>query len=144
MARKKEAHGGGHGWFVTFADLMGLLVSFFVMLVAFSSQDSKKIAAVAGSMRDAFGVPDRVHYSGMTEIGGLPTRLYLQNVAHIPPEYSSPTPSPDYKGSDTSSGKSMAEAAASFRQALQEFPELTEASKRITIEQSVEGLDINL
>ena len=34
MARRKEAaHGGGHGWFVTFADLMGLLVSFFVMLV---------------------------------------------------------------------------------------------------------------
>ena len=25
MARRKEAHGGGHGWFVTFADLMGLL-----------------------------------------------------------------------------------------------------------------------
>ena len=39
MARRKEAHGGGHGWFVTFADLMGLLVSFFVMLVAFSNQD---------------------------------------------------------------------------------------------------------
>ena len=35
MARRKEAHGGGHGWFVTFADLMGLLVSFFVMLVAY-------------------------------------------------------------------------------------------------------------
>ncbi len=34
-----EAHGGGHGWFVTFADLMGLLVAFFVMLVAFSTQD---------------------------------------------------------------------------------------------------------
>jgi len=35
MAKKKaQAHGGGHGWFVTFADLMGLLVAFFVMLVA--------------------------------------------------------------------------------------------------------------
>ena len=56
MARRKEAHGGGHGWFVTFADLMGLLVSFFVMLVAFSNQDEKKVQAVAGSLRDAFGV----------------------------------------------------------------------------------------
>ena len=56
MARRKEAHGGGHGWFVTFADLMGLLVSFFVMLVAFSNQDSKKLQIVACSMRDAFGV----------------------------------------------------------------------------------------
>ena len=36
MARRKEGgHGGGHGWFVTFADLMGLLVAFFVMLVGF-------------------------------------------------------------------------------------------------------------
>ena len=36
MAKKKrgDAHGGGHGWFVTFADLMGLMMSFFVMLVA--------------------------------------------------------------------------------------------------------------
>jgi len=45
MAKKKreEAH-GGHGWFVTFADLMALLVSFFVMLVAFSNHiDSSSV-----------------------------------------------------------------------------------------------------
>ena len=47
--RRGEAHGGGHGWFVTFADLMGLLVSFFVMLVAFSTQDQAKLQVVAGS-----------------------------------------------------------------------------------------------
>lgn len=52
MARRKEAgHGGGHGWFVTFADLVGVLVSFFVMLVAFSTQDRTKLQVVAGSMR---------------------------------------------------------------------------------------------
>ena len=52
MAKKKRggAH-GGHGWFVTFADLMALLVSFFVMLVAFSNQDQQKLQIVAGSMR---------------------------------------------------------------------------------------------
>ena len=39
MAKKKreEAH-GGHGWFVTFADLMALAAGFFVMLVAFSTR----------------------------------------------------------------------------------------------------------
>ena len=71
MARRKEAHGGGHGWFVTFADLMGLLVSFFVMLVAFSNQDAKKMQAVAGSMREAFGVQDVVRNSGLMESEGL-------------------------------------------------------------------------
>ena len=71
MARRKEAHGGGHGWFVTFADLMGLLVSFFVMLVAFSNQDSKKVQAVTGSMREAFGVQKQARYSGIMEVDGF-------------------------------------------------------------------------
>ena len=86
MARRKEAHGGGHGWFVTFADLMGLLVSFFVMLVAFSNQDAKKMQAVAGSMRDAFGVQPDVRFSGVVESEGLPTRPKIKNAAHIQPE----------------------------------------------------------
>ncbi len=55
MARKKGGHSGGHGWFVTFADLMALLMSFFVMLVAMSSQNKEKMQIVAGSMREAFG-----------------------------------------------------------------------------------------
>ena len=95
MAKRKEAHGGGHGWFVTFADLMGLLVSFFVMLVAFSTQDQAKLQVVAGSMRDAFGVQDHVRYSGIIEVLGLPTRPKLKNAAHIDPSEASATPSPD-------------------------------------------------
>src|SRR5271154_663537 len=91
MARRKEAHGGGHGWFVTFAALMGLLVSFFVMLVAFSNQDAKKVQAVAGSMRDAFGVQNIVRNSGLMEDEGLPTRDKLKNAEHIRPEDSSVT-----------------------------------------------------
>src|SRR5512135_882071 len=95
MARRKEAHGGGHGWFVTFADLMGLLVAFFVMLVAFSTQDQAKLQVVAGSMRDAFGVQDKVRYSGIIEVLGLPTRPRLKNAAHIDPVDASARPSPD-------------------------------------------------
>ena len=96
MARRKEAaHGGGHGWFVTFADLMGLLVSFFVMLVAFSNQDQQKLQIVAGSMRDAFGTQNSVRYSGIIEVDGLPTRPKLKNAAHVTPEDASATPTPD-------------------------------------------------
>ena len=95
MARRKEAHGGGHGWFVTFADLMGLLVSFFVMLVAFSNQDAKQMKAVAGSMREAFGVQQNARYSGIVESEGLPPRSKIKNAANIQPEDSSTTPTPD-------------------------------------------------
>ena len=65
MAKKKreDAH-GGHGWFVTFADLMALLLAFFVMLVAFSSQDQNKLKIVAGSMREAFGVQTEARFPG--------------------------------------------------------------------------------
>ena len=98
MAKKKreEAH-GGHGWFVTFADLMALLLAFFVMLVAFSSQDKDKLKIVAGSMREAFGVQTEARYSGIIESDGLPTRPKLKNAAHIPPEEASNTPTPDEK-----------------------------------------------
>src|SRR6476659_3717342 len=129
MARRKEAgHGGGHGWFVTFADLMGLLVSFFVMLVAFSTQDQAKLQVVAGSMRDAFGVQDRVHYSGIIEVLGLPTRPRLKNAAHVDPSEASATPSPDEHDRQRAYGARFKEdrkfslASASLRQALKAMP----------------------
>jgi chemotaxis protein MotB len=150
MARRKEAHGGGHGWFVTFADLMGLLVSFFVMLVAFSNQDQQKLQIVAGSMRDAFGVQTNVRYSGIIEVDGLPTRPKLKNAAHIQPEDASATPTPDQGDRNRDYGgkfkqdQAFALAAASLRQALQDMPELTEASKHIMIEETKEGLNIEI
>ena len=151
MARRKEgAHGGGHGWFVTFADLMGLLVSFFVMLVAFSTQDQAKLQVVAGSMRDAFGVQDKVRYSGILEILGLPTRPKLKNAAHIDPAEASATPSPDEHDKNRTYGarfkedRKFALASASLRQALQEMPEITEDSKHIMMEETKQGLNIEI
>jgi chemotaxis protein MotB len=150
MARRKEAHGGGHGWFVTFADLMGLLVSFFVMLVAFSTQDQAKLQVVAGSMRDAFGVQDHVRYSGIIEVLGLPTRPKLKNAAHIDPSEASATPSPDDRDKQRTYGarfkadQGFALASASLRQALQDMPEITEVSKHIMMEETKQGLNIEI
>ena len=151
MARRKEAgHGGGHGWFVTFADLMGLLVSFFVMLVAFSTQDQAKLQVVAGSMRDAFGVQDHVRYSGIIEVLGLPTRPKLKNAAHIDPSEASATPSPDEHDHQRTYGarfkedRKFALASASLRQALQDMPEITEVSKHIMMEETKQGLNIEI
>ncbi|MET0879305.1 MAG: flagellar motor protein MotB [Tardiphaga sp.] len=151
MAKKKreEAH-GGHGWFVTFADLMALLLSFFVMLVAFSTQDSAKLKIVAGSMREAFGVQTESRYSGIVEADGLPTRPKLKNVEHISPEDSSNTPTPDDKdrqrewGAKLKVDREFALASASLRQALQDMPELTEMSKHIMFEETKEGLNLEI
>jgi len=151
MARKKAgAHGGGHGWFVTFADLMGLMMSFFVMLVAFSNQDEHKLQVVAGSMRDAFGVQNNVRYSGIIEVAGLPTRGKLKNAARIPPEEATANPSPEPHDRDRREGvriqkdRQFALAAASLRQALQDQPELADISRNIMMEETKEGLNIEL
>ncbi|QIG91327.1 MULTISPECIES: OmpA/MotB family protein [unclassified Bradyrhizobium] len=152
MAKKKrgDAHGGGHGWFVTFADLMGLMMSFFVMLVAFSTMDNNKLKIVAGSMRDAFGVQTDVRYSGIVESDGLPTRPKLKNVEHISPEESSANPTPDEKERSQINGarlkidREFALASASLRQALQDMPELTEISKNIMFEETKEGLNLEI
>ena len=150
MARRKDAGHGGHGWFVTFADLMGLLVSFFVMLVAFSTQDQAKLQVVAGSMRDAFGVQNKVRYSGIIEVMGLPTRPRLKNAAHIDPKDASSTPSPDEHdhqrafGARFKSDRNFALAAASLRQALQQMPDIAQASKHIMVEETKNGLNIEI
>jgi len=152
MAKKKrgDAHGGGHGWFVTFADLMGLMMSFFVMLVSFSTMDNQKLKIVAGSMRDAFGIQSEARYSGIIETDGLPTRPKLKNAAHIPPEEASNTPSPDEQERSVAQGaklkidREFALASASLRQALQDMPELTEISKHIMFEETSQGLNLEI
>src|SRR5213595_3816254 len=152
MAKKKrgDSHTGGHGWYVSFADLMGLMMSFFVMLVAFSNQDQQKLKIVAGSMREAFGVQTEARYSGVIESDGLPTRPKLKNTAHIQPEEASNTPTPDEKQRQRTSGaklmidREFALASASLRQALQDMPEITDISKHIMFEETSQGLNLEI
>lgn len=52
---KKQA-AGAPAWVMTFADLMSLLMCFFVLLLSFSEMDVAKYKQLAGSMKFAFGV----------------------------------------------------------------------------------------
>lgn len=67
MARKKreESSGGNAPWLNTFADLMNLLLCFFVMLFAMSTIDNEKFEKISISFTNAFGVLD----GGSTAIG---------------------------------------------------------------------------
>ncbi|PIP80466.1 MAG: flagellar motor protein MotB [Gammaproteobacteria bacterium CG22_combo_CG10-13_8_21_14_all_40_8] len=47
-------------WLATFADLMTLLMSFFVLLLSFSEMDVMKFKQIAGSMAKAFGVQNEI------------------------------------------------------------------------------------
>lgn len=146
--RKGGGHAGGHGWFVTFADLMGLLMSFFVVLVATSNQDERKKHMMTGSFREAFGTTNNTQMTGMIELNGVPMRPHVQNVSPSP-DSPSDRPGPqshrdDPNGHNLQADRQMALAAASLRQALQAFPEIAEISKNIIMEERPDGLDLQI
>ena len=51
---------GSPGWMGTFADLMSLLMCFFVLLLSFAEMDAMKFKRLAGSMAQAFGVQNKL------------------------------------------------------------------------------------
>ncbi|HHJ14382.1 MAG TPA: type VI secretion system protein TssL [Gammaproteobacteria bacterium] len=55
-APQKKGEEGLPAWVMTFADLMSLLMCFFVLLLSFSEMDVAKYKQLAGSMKNAFGV----------------------------------------------------------------------------------------
>ena len=83
MARKKReqaSSGGNAPWLNTFADLMNLLLCFFVLLFSMSSVDAKKFEEISASMANAFGILDgggasvgtgNLISSGMTQMHDL-------------------------------------------------------------------------
>lgn len=65
MVEEEEVKKGLPAWLATFADLMALLMCFFVLLLSFSEMDVQKYKQVAGSMADAFGVQNQVRATGI-------------------------------------------------------------------------------
>lgn len=150
MARKKKGHAGGHGWFVTFADLMGLLMAFFVVVAAFSTQDKEKLMALLGSMREAFGSTRDPRLAGMIEIDGVPVRDQARHVSVVPATADSFSKSDGGAGHHREGGSSTPSphrfdgAAASIRQALRDMPEVANRSVEVVMRQDETGLLIEL
>ncbi len=160
MARRAETSDDGQpSWLVTFADLMSILVCFFVLIISFSIQDQKKLQVVAGSMREAFGIKEVERKAGMIEQEGLPVRDFVKNISPIARENDSDFAEKshdqrrkqgpeantyDIKKSQIERPRYFAVAAASLRQAWRELPEITDLSDNIMVEETPEGLQIQL
>jgi len=157
--KKKEGGGGAPEWLVTFADLMSLLVCFFVLIISFSIQDKEKLQVVAGSMAEAFGVKDNSRKTGVIEVEGIPIRQYMKDISQVEQDMDSDfseevhdrkrKQGPEANTHETEEAeierpRQFATAAASLRQAWQEMPEITEISSNIILEESEEGLNIML
>jgi chemotaxis protein MotB len=162
MARRRGGGGGSTGapeWLVTFSDLMSLLCCFFVLIISFSSQDQTKIQIVAGSLQDAFGIRPEERRAAIVEIEGVPVRKHLKDVAKDPEDTDSSfaternernrqqgpeSNTHDIEKDDEEKPRQFASAAASLRQAWQEMPDIAEISKNILMEETKDGLHIQL
>jgi chemotaxis protein MotB len=51
----EEVEEGAPAWMVTFADMVTLLLTFFVLLLSFANTDAQKFKEMLGSLKDAFG-----------------------------------------------------------------------------------------
>ncbi len=81
-AASKES-GGVPAWVMTFADLMTLLMCFFVLLLAFSEMDAARFKQLSGSMKEAFGVQAEIE-----------ARTIPKGTSIIAQEFSPGTPNP--------------------------------------------------
>lgn len=160
MARRQKAGPtGAPDWMVTFADLMSILVCFFVLIISFSIQDKQKLQVVAGSMREAFGIKYVARKAGMIEKEGTPVRDYVKMVSPLPRDKDTDfseqrhdqrrkqgpeANTHDIERTDIERPRQFAVAAASLRQAWRELPEITELSDNILMEETPEGLHIQL
>lgn len=57
MSAGKHDGAGGLRWLLTYADMITLLLAFFIILYASSKVDAKKYTDLVSSLRAAFGVP---------------------------------------------------------------------------------------
>ena len=154
--RKADTRRGG-GWLITYADLMTILVCFFVLIVSYSIQDQVKMEVVAGSMRDAFGVAEERRYAGDFKLEGTPEERQPGNIR--------PTPSPSANGitetltarpaagSDGRDGafdaanadrKRFQDAKEVLENAILTHPLLKDSSDAITINLVKDGLQVIL
>ena len=160
--KRRQSSSGGHGgasWVVTFADLVSLLMAFFVMLLSFSVQDQEKLAEAAGSMRDAFGIAGARDRAGVIERDGNPERDYLKEMGLAPSDASTNFAAQDrpqgqnqgqqantyvYQRTDAERAADFALAAASLKQAWQDQPDITSMADHVRLEPSKDGLNIVL
>jgi len=79
-------------WLATFADLMSLLMCFFVLLLSFATMDANKFRKMAESMEDAFGVQRDIPAKEIP----MGTSIIAQ---HFSPAQTKPTPLEEIKQS---------------------------------------------
>ena len=116
-------------WLATFADLMSLLMCFFVLLLSFAEMDVLKYKQVAGAMKLAFGVQRDVKATEIPKGTSVIAQQYSPgkpvevSILEIMREKTTDDTKQNLDFTDSTSKNAAAEAAAQARQAAKEEAE---------------------
>jgi len=83
-SKAKKGDEGAPTWIVTFADLMSLLLTFFVLLLSFSTMEVQSFKKLAGAMSESFGLQSFERMAGIIELDGVAVGTAPKNVVPIP------------------------------------------------------------
>jgi chemotaxis protein MotB len=163
----KRAPAGAPAWLITFADLMSLLVAFFVLIISFSVPDVQKLKIIAGSLRNAFGISLSATVTGMIELDGEPHFKFARDlvpfrledvVGPIPDrgdeitrlaareEYWARVLEAEEEGAphDESEARQLDQLERELREAIRAVPELAALADNLHFDHAPEGLRIQL
>ncbi|MFN5615604.1 MAG: flagellar motor protein MotB [Brevundimonas sp.] len=165
---KKIKKGGGHGhhggaWKVAYADFVTAMMAFFLLMWLINTTDPEQKIGIAEYFAPASVAETTSGSGGLlggTALGadGLADQGAMDIVSQLTPQ--PPVDAPEDIGQSQTlaaateealreemmrrEAADFASAAASLRQAMQSMPELTELSKQIIVDQTPEGLRIQL
>jgi chemotaxis protein MotB len=114
---------GAPAWLATFADLMSLLMCFFILLLSMASMDVQKFKHVADSLKQAFGVQREIQVDQIP----MGTSVIEQ---HFSPGQTQPTPLDEIRQSTQQENET-----------LNQSPEAMERAKQQLIQEKLEEIE---
>jgi chemotaxis protein MotB len=128
-------------WLATFADLMSLLMCFFVLLLSFSEMDVLKYKEVAGAMKNAFGVQRDIK---ATEIPKGTSVIARQYSPGKPTEVTPLEIMREKTTDDTKSNLDFTDTTTPSKQTIEEAQALAQAKARQEAKDQAEELQKEL
>ncbi|MHA7815410.1 MAG: MotB family protein [Pseudohaliea sp.] len=121
---EEEENRGAPQWMATFADLMSLLLAFFVLLLSFSKMDLERYKTIAGSMKMAFGVQQEMQVEDIPKGTSIIAREFSPGQARPTPirqlqQQTADTSRPDLQVGNPDAPPLTAEEAEKARELLE-------------------------
>lgn len=136
MAKKKheEAHENHERWLITYADLITLLMVFFVVMFSMARADQGKFSKLAASLQQAFRV-DVLRGNDPTEIGGNDGAAMITTVLQ-----SSLAPPSIVHVADSKIVSTLAE----LNEAISQIPQISTTARNVEVGAGRDGVVISM